>query len=361
MDVSPLFASRKLNDVAQDVDSAVPYLEERWSTIAEIADSDDSPELLGSPAMIREVSREAKALDHMVEPTRVVSTDRTRRGLWGLGACAAVILIASLIDWQQVSVLMVRFWSPLGDTSLTQVTAVTGNTVVARDESVLIAATLAGRPRDSAQLTIRRAGEDTEQVTLFPDQNDRSLNFAIKSVNASLEYRIRAGDGQTTWHRVEAVDRPRLSGIELTITPPAYSRLEGTSQQTLPRNLRAIEGSRLDIVFHADQSLRQMELLLNGTKHPVAAAGETVYHYTTTLHERIRLSPILTATHGLTNLNPPLCEIVVYPDTAPVVEVTTPDNEIAVTPDDTIQVEFRARDDLGHRTCATGCVRAKWR
>ncbi|MBL8848753.1 MAG: hypothetical protein JNG89_03680, partial [Planctomycetaceae bacterium] len=47
------------------VDSAVPELEERWTTIADLSQTSDPPEMRGSSAMIGQVAHEAEAMQHL--------------------------------------------------------------------------------------------------------------------------------------------------------------------------------------------------------------------------------------------------------------------------------------------------------
>src|SRR5215211_6261768 len=43
----------------------------------------------------------------------------------------------------------------------------------------------------------------------------------------------------------------------------------------------------------------------------------------------------------------PKCTVTVFPDRAPTVKVVTPEDEIAVRPDDRVTIEFEAKDDFG--------------
>src|SRR5919198_1303719 len=49
--VRPLARRRTIVATARDVDQTLPQLEERWSTVTELSQSHDSPEVRGSEAM----------------------------------------------------------------------------------------------------------------------------------------------------------------------------------------------------------------------------------------------------------------------------------------------------------------------
>src|SRR5262245_34003433 len=55
----PLLHRRTIVSTAREVDQSLPQLEERWSTVTELSQSADAPEVRGSEAMIRKVASEA--------------------------------------------------------------------------------------------------------------------------------------------------------------------------------------------------------------------------------------------------------------------------------------------------------------
>ncbi|QDU46392.1 hypothetical protein Mal52_49120 [Symmachiella dynata] len=347
----PLLARYQLGDVAREVDEAVPELEERWSTVAEYSENDDPLEMRGAEAMIQKVASEAADLDSVVTTDAVAKTDGVRHGAYILGGISAMLLLAMAMDWQQTSVLIRRFWMPAANISVTQVTAVTGDTLVGQGEPLHLQATVKNRPQTSALLFMRYAnGDAPEPVKLFPPGKGDQTTFTheVPAVEESFEYRIRSGDGQTAWHKVTVVERPRIAAIDFRITPPAYSQLAAVHQQGLPRKIKALEGSRLEVSFQASTALSTFEMLLGDDQSAMLSAnGDGKYVFSTLLTKPLTLSPLLTSEHGLKNDSPPTCRVIVYRDRAPRVKVTTPDNEIAVRPDDTVTVEFAAKDDFG--------------
>ncbi|WP_339912310.1 hypothetical protein, partial [Symmachiella dynata] len=274
-----------------------------------------------------------------------------RHGAYILGGISAALLLAMAMDWQQTSVLIRRFWMPAANISVTQVTAVTGDTLVGQGEPLHLQATVKNRPQTSALLFMRYAnGDAPEPVKLFPPGKGDQTTFTheVPAVEESFQYRIRSGDGQTAWHKVTVVERPRIAAIDFRITPPEYSQLEAVHQQGLPRKIKALEGSRLEVSFQASTALSTFEMLLGDEQSTMLSAnGDGKYVFSTLLTKPLTLSPLLTSEHGLKNDSPPTCRVIVYRDRAPRVKVTTPDNEIAVRPDDTVTVEFAAKDDFG--------------
>lgn len=346
----PLLTRYRMADVARDVDAAVPDLEERWSTVTELADSSDPPEKRGAAAMIEQVTHEARSLETLVTPEAVATTEGVRRNLYLFGGVSAALILAVLIDWQQTSVLLRRFWQPTANISLTQVESITGDAVVAEGEQLNLKAKVENGTEDSALLFVRDSNSrDQQPITLFPVLGEgEEYDYKLASVKESFEYRIRSGDGQTPWHQITVAKRPKLSAVEFRISPPKYSKQPVIDEKGLPRRVRALEGSRLQVAFRANVELDQLLLKLgNETERQLRPTKEGRYEFQTTLTEMLILSPILTSRDGLTNERPPVCRITVYRDRAPTVKIAAPNDEIAVRPDDEVTVEFIAKDDFG--------------
>ncbi|MCS1417405.1 MAG: hypothetical protein M2R46_05159 [Verrucomicrobia subdivision 3 bacterium] len=49
--------------------------------------------------------------------------------------------------------------------------------------------------------------------------------FPIKSVKSSFDFRIQSEDERTPWQPATAVSRSKITEIQLTVTPSAYSQL----------------------------------------------------------------------------------------------------------------------------------------
>lgn len=346
----PLLTRHRLADVALDVDEAVPGLEERWSTVAEMSATNDPPEKRGAAAMIAQVTREAEAMEDLVTPEAVATTERVRGKLYVLSGVCAALLLAVVADWQQTSVLLRRFWQPGANISLTKVVAVTGDAVVAESEPLHLQAKVENRLQAEAILFVRDSrGEEQEPISLLPNAvGGEEFGYKIAAVEEPFEYRLRSGDGQTPWHQVTVVERPQLTAVDFKITPPKYSKLSPVTEKGLPRRVRALEESNLEVTFQSSVPLDHLSLKLgNDSELQLIATEDGRYSFKTTLTGPLTLSPILTSKDGLKNERPPSCRITVYRDRAPSVKITTPDDEIAVRADDKVTVEFAAKDDFG--------------
>jgi len=346
-----LFGRPGLVNVAMQVDRAAPVLAERWSTVIELNQTADPPEIRGAAALIEKVSQEAAELSHAVVPREVLSGRSVRRWALIFAGLLAVLGLALLMGFDQTSALMRRFWAPTGNIAMTRVTALTGSRAVAKGQSLTLDIKQAGRLRNTATLLFRQNDGSERQMLMTASDGDREIfNFTVASVQESFEYRARCGDGQTAWHRIEAVERPRIAQVRFLITPPEYSKLPRDRRDSLPRRCRALEGSRMKVEFLPSKPLARMELHFpENRKQVLLATKEQWYGFEMVLNDTIAFSPVAVDRHGLTNLDPPQCRIRVYRDMPPVVEIVSPFEDIVAPPDDNILIEIRVSDDYGVR------------
>ena len=344
----PLLRPRSLGSIAREVDLAHPSLEERYRTLTRPAQSQDAPEAGGSEAIIQKVAQQAAALSDAVVADLVVSSGGLIRARNYLCAAAAVLLLLFAVNFSLTRILCERFWAPGADLSLTRLQAKTGDPMVGRGEKVILEITSTGKRTASATLFLRGATHSEA----IPLQRSSSTNdgfaYTVNSATASFDYRARSGDGQTAWHRVTVLDRPKLSAVKLRLTPPAYSRLPTVEEHSLPRQIRALEGSQMEVSLQTDQPLASMELkFAGGGTQPLTESSDHAYHFQVTLTNSLSFTPVFTNAHRLGSLAQPPCEVVTYPDQPPTVTVVSPTNEITARHDDKIKIDFEARDDFG--------------
>lgn len=341
--------TRRLDRSAAAVDREFPELEERWTTVASLADSPRTAQDV-HPAMYQQVATEATRWSPRVAPERVVTLEGFVRALLCLTAVTAVLGLAVILDARQTTVLMRRFWAPGSLISATEITHTPGNTVVGRGEPLEIAASIEGRPVTRATLTLEPEEGEPQTLTLVPhaSQDETRVTHRLRSVNTPVKYQLRAGDGQTPWYEVAVADRPKIDQLRLTVTPPAYTHKPAETKERLPRRLTVLEGSQLEIALNTENGVESVKLRLGPDRaENLSRDADGWYRWTTTVEKSFSLSPRLTEEHGLTNSRPPLCKVTCQPDRPPVVKVLTPQNDVAVRPDEKLKITFVAKDDVG--------------
>ena len=340
--------SLQLERAAADVDRQVPQLEERWTTVTRLGADATKPEIV-HPAMLRRLSSEATSWEPRIEPENVVSLSILLRAMLGLTAVTAVLALAVLLDSREAIVLARRFWLPGSSISATTLVDIPGNLVIARGEPLSLNAAIDGRPVENATLFLQPQTKPAQTITLVAEHGAAApFSHRIRSVDEPFAYRFRAGDGQTDWFNVDVADRPEIDAVKLTVTPPAYTRQPPKTFDRLPERLSALQNSRVEFAVRAKAPVETAQLKMDNNRTATLPLGsDGWYRWTTTLSESFSITPILTEHHGLTNRRQPKCLLIAYEDQPPVVKILTPNDRVAVRPEDAIQITFAATDDVG--------------
>lgn len=361
--VGPLRAWRGLRRSAGEVDQATPQLEERWTTVANFVEANHRPASPIGKAMLQQVTSEAVAMGRLVEPARIATLQHLQRASIWCATTATFVVVFLAVDWQHHRILLQRFWSPWTDITATQLECVSGDLVVPRGEPVELVVHMSGVPRGKATIVLARDGAATEAVALTPlDDQPEQFKYFVASLESSIAYRFQAGDGRTKWHSVTAIDRPALAQVKMTLAAPEYVDREVYEKNYLPAHVQAIQGSHLRLEMKPEAELRTFRLRLSREDGAASgdesqatqvqevlltADGDGWYRFEAFLQEDVSITPELLSPHGLTNVDVRTCSIRVLPDRAPIARVISPTEELAVGPDEVVEVRFEAHDDHG--------------
>lgn len=347
--------ARALPKAAADVDNANPALEERWSTLAETAGTnvrvDASHTGSAHPAMFRKLASEAVAWAPRVTPQQVVSPRKlSRAGLW-LAVPLVAILVFAMVDYQQASVSLRRFFAPGSNITLTSIDGLPNDLFVAKGETAALAMSIAGRIPDEATLEIRDADGNAKSHLLELKEghqgNVRQLSHRVADVQQPFAYRVTAGDAQSEWMDVGVAARPRIAGVRFQVAPPEYTQKPVIRRSELPRKVRVVEGSQLKVAFRTAEPVTDCVLDFgDGKSAKLSADGEGWYEWHSDIAQPIAFTVGLVESHGLKNRRPRKCRVEVYRDRAPTVKVVSPTAEMAVQPGDEVDIQFEAKDDF---------------
>lgn len=349
---------RQPGQAAALVDQHIPQLEERWSTVVALSRSDRGPSNPVAAAMWTQVAQEAVVLSRLVQP-QAIATPRAARWAAGICACSGLPLcLWALLAGTEVTILWQRFLHPLTAITATQVTSSSGDLILPRGESIELQAQMMGLLRPQAQLLIQRENQRLDEIGLFPGtSNKAALTHALR-VDQSLHYKFLAGDGETPWHSITAIDTPTLAEVRFRIEPPRYSQRSPLEKTHLPQRIKVLAGSRLLWLFRPSMPLSRCELswkVAPQENQPVTAEVINIlkpqadgwYLYESTLETDGSLQLELQNLHGLTQDEPLVCRIQIQADHIPVARILGNPEESVVADDETLKIDFEAHDDLG--------------
>jgi|GEM_PF-3124091 len=93
----------------------------------------------------------------------------------------------------------------------------------------------------------------------------RRFRTDLAGATATTEFRIVEAQAASDWYRVRLVDRPAVTTLQLTVTPPAYTQLPAEQLPPGGGPFQLLKGSRLSLSVTADQPL-DSAIVSNGTR-----------------------------------------------------------------------------------------------
>lgn len=345
-------SQKPLRDEAREIDRTIPALEERWSTVTELSASKRDPVLKGSPELIAKVVTEASAFEPRVNPEAIVPTQSLR---WPTILCMSSVVIFGISAFSvsgHLGTLLHRFFAPWQEVTLTRVQAASGTQRVVRQSPLEISATLTGRVPKAATILIQdeHGAQRTVELPVKKEVIGGAIAHSVPEVVEPFSYQIRAGDAVTDWVQVQPVDRPQLGQFALRVEWPAYTKRPVTTWSELPANIRALRGCRFEMEFSSDQPLVRAELEVSEkpktVREPLEATGPQRYRYATELEKALHFQIVAENEFDLRNVGSE-CHIEVVDDQPPEVRVLETSQDFALNPDETLRIDFEAKDDFG--------------
>jgi hypothetical protein len=249
----------------------------------------------------------------------------------------------------------------------TQVTVLTGDTLVLRGDSVTITAEAQGVKPSAGTLLIQDpAGSHTFVLEADPQTPGRYWR-RVDDVVVPFDYRVRLNDGGSATFHIDVAERPCVDSFNCVQIFPPYIGLPDTPH--LPGDLALVIGSRLIVNVVATKPLASpaggehgagnyIHLVGSEVVFPLDVDGNDPTHATNGRTEGspgIPLPPGTTGMSihlvdrtGLQTSNPIVYRIDLLPDEPPKVQITSGGTEEQfVTRTAVLHVSFSATDDFG--------------
>ncbi|HUT33175.1 MAG TPA: hypothetical protein VNE39_06840 [Planctomycetota bacterium] len=354
------------------LDRTVPGGPEGLLVLAELGEPAQIPEA-GSEqgrAMIESARERLSPLVREVALGEAIRHDVPRR--WARRAAGAVLLagLAFAVTLPHSTTGLGRLLLPLADIPWPQKTRLTiiepagpmppGGWPTPRGEPFRLRVRLGGQvvPRE-VELAYRGAGRwIREALRVDPDD---TCTVAFPEVTQDILFTLRANDAETDRLRIRVVERPAVAKVVAIYQYPLYSRLPPKRVES--GAISALEGSRVTLLFTANQELARAELVFRlkpkdssaapgsgVTRHAARVAhqeGRSTFAHTLTLTTSGLYEVRLEGLTGLAQGEPEVYPIQVIPDEPPVAQTLAPTEDGIATPRGRLKVSVRATDDFG--------------
>lgn len=169
----------------------------------------------------------------------------------------------------------------------------------------------------------------------------------VKQARRPLEYYVHAGKITTPISRVEVVDRPRITGIKVSLFYPQYTGLPPVTIDENDGNISAVVGTRANIKIETNLPVALAEMIFDDSSRAPFALNGLAAEQSLRLENDRRYIIHLVDKQGETNPDPIEYKITAIPDEYPVIEVIRPGVDINLSEDMIVPLQVRISDDYG--------------
>jgi hypothetical protein len=346
------------DSVALAIERAVPEFRTRFIAAVQLS---RRPEDAARP-LVKALVKDTVEIARGVKFDAVVKTERLQRWV-RIAGCALGLAACAWWLGGKVSLPLFKrallFETPVP--RKTQITAFTGDRVIALGDDFRIEASAAGVVPAGGQLWIKTARGKRQEFAFDADPLNAARFFrTLQSVQEGFDYGIALGDAKTRSARVRVRPRPTILGLECEQQWPAYTG--NPPQRRSPGELKLLAGSKLVVRVKPGAILSEAHLQLVGTDRAKIVAdvlmkadavmpgqiadwkGEVGIPLTGVAGVTFRLVD----EEGVESRGMATYRIEVVPDQPPTLRVLWPERrEELVTSRATLLVAFEAKDDFG--------------
>ena len=366
---------RQISDVeiALRIERRYPGFNDSLASTVQFLKTNADPHL-GSPEMQKQVVERTVAQVERVNLSDIVETRRVRKvALAAVGICLLAAMIAGLNQAAAATALhrlMFPFanrpWPKTTELRLVnedleplQFDAGEPLRLAAGDTLEVYVENLKGRLPEDVRMEYRFDEEEVIAETLRrtslrgSDGNSKDVGIAtIIATKGPMFFRAVGGDDlEMPWQMLEVVPPPEVDTLQLTLTPPAYSRQKAETLAEGVGHVRGLLGTRVQLKATTNKPLQSAQLRVKDfppVRVPISSDGRKleaeflitepgVYSWWLDLKDL----------KGFQNANAPRYEVRGTADLVPDVWIDEPPRDKNVTPTAMVPIIVGAKDDLG--------------
>ena len=292
----------------------------------------------------------ADALSRLDDARIVDPDDRRRAWLWAGAAVAAVLFGAGLATPTAVRAARTAQFVIAPPQMALRVTP--GSQRLVKGTPLTITAVVDGAPAglDTPVPRLLVEGEGARAAGAFERRADGTYEVRIPSVDRPFTYRVLAGVLQSNTYAVDALDRPRIEGIDLAYVYPSFSGLKPRTE-TDTGDIYAPAGTTVTVTVRASKPLQAAQLRATDGEGaralPLTVVGEKTGEVALTVARDGAYRIALTDTDAVDNGEDTEYFIRVMDDRPPDVRIIRPAGDRGATRLEEVVLEARAEDDYG--------------
>ncbi|MFQ6009371.1 MAG: DUF4175 family protein, partial [Candidatus Zixiibacteriota bacterium] len=183
----------------------------------------------------------------------------------------------------------------------------------------------------------------------YPSALGDSVTFAItlRQIYRSFDYYVQAGRVKTEVQKVDVVDRPRVTGIKLSIFYPDYTGLPPAVIDENNGSFSAVVGSRVNLELETNLPVQLAELIFSDTSRTPLKVTDKVADTSLRVDKSQSYHIRLVDHLGEQNPDPIEYYITAIPDEYPSIDVLHPGYDVNLNDEMMLPLKVRIFDDFG--------------
>lgn len=221
-----------------------------------------------------------------------------------------------------------------------------GNSKVTKGDDVRISVRVIGPVPKETDIAIKYEEQTGFAYQKVLTDSTGRYNFDIHAVRQSFKYYAQAENVKSDVYTIEVIDPPIIKTFDLTITPPAYSKLPQTEQKD-NGNITSLKGSNVEIRLSSTKELKTAKLQFADTTNFVLSVNGSEAKGNFRIKGDNNYQVLLTDLNGNTNQSPITYSIKALPDAYPTIDVIKPIENGNLGNDNRLPILLKITDDYG--------------
>lgn len=221
-----------------------------------------------------------------------------------------------------------------------------GNAEITKGENVTISIKIIGKG-PSQIILATKSEEETEFVEKKLSSDSLGIfNYEAITVKSSFEYYAFADGIKSEIYKINVINRPIITSLELNIIPPAYSKLSPITQKD-NGNITALKGSKVKLTINSSRQLSKAVLSFGDSSVKQMLINNTNAFGEFNVVKETNYKILIEDTQDISNVNPITYSIKIIYDELPSIEMIAPTDNIKLRNDSKISLISRIKDDYG--------------
>lgn len=222
-----------------------------------------------------------------------------------------------------------------------------GNARITKGENITLKARVYGAIPPEVSIATRNIEQSEFQYKKVNSDSAGIYSIELSALRSSFNYFFSAEDVNSEVFEVKVIDKPMIRSMEITLTPPAYSRLPQINQKD-NGNVSGLIGSRLDIKLSSTKDeLKSARLIFSDSSQQSLKINGRDAYGSLTIRKDMNYQILLNDSEGNLNENPVTYSIKALYDEYPVIEMVLPNSDVTLGEVDRLPVTVKIQDDYG--------------